>query len=515
MMALVVILGAGLLARGQTVSPSPATTLPTVTAEPEAATQMSETAAVVKLHGVVDDYSKSMLLQRMERAKTEGAGTIILELNTPGGIVSAAQEITRYLRSQDKTHIVAFVEHQALSAGIMIGLAADELVMAPHSQIGDSAPIAIRSDGGLENLGETERAKAESPILADFYSSAIQNGYDPLLTSAMVSMKRVVHFVENAAGETKFVEPAQYEKLINDGWKPVEGVPNPVDGADTLLTVDSDLAKKLGLSKGTYASPAEFAAARGYDLVRTYAPSGGEKFIAWLGGGVVRGILIIVLLQALYIAFGHPGHGWPEAIALIALGLLLGVPLLTGYANWLEVIAILLGLVLLAVEIFVIPGFGVTGFAGLILIFGGLVLTFVGGEPSMPGVLPSLEGTWTALLRGLYTVTIALACSLVLWIWLNRYLPRLPYFNKLILTTTAGDIDAIDVERPVETGPAVGDMGVAVTELKPGGSVKFMTESYPDGRIAGVVSESGFVMPGTNVVVTEVAGNRVVVRTRT
>jgi len=164
-------------------------------------------------------------------------------------------------------------------------------------------------------------------------------------------------------------------------------------------------------------------------------------------------------------------------------------------------------------EIFVIPGFGVTGITGLLLIFGGLVLTFVGGEPNMPGVLPSLEGTWTALLRGLYTVTIALACSFVLWFWLNKYLPRMPYFSKLILSTTAGDVSTIDADRPIETGPAVGDVGVAVTELKPGGSVKFMTESYPAGRIAGVVSESGFVMPGTSVVVTEVAGNRVVVRT--
>ena len=102
----------------------------------------------------------------------------------------------------------------------------------------------------------------------------------------------------------------------------------------------------------------------------------------------------------------------------------------------------------------------------------------------------------------------------MLWFWLNKYLPRMPYFNKLILSTTAGDISTIDADRPVETGPAVGDVGVAVTELKPGGSVKFTTDSYPDGRIAGVISESGFATPGTRVVVTEVAGNRVVVRTQ-
>ncbi|MEO6435367.1 MAG: ATP-dependent Clp protease proteolytic subunit [Tepidisphaeraceae bacterium] len=506
MLALVVILGAALPGRGQSTTSS--TTTSSVAVETR-----GRKAAVVQLHGEIDEYTSKMFIERIERAKADGARTIILALDTPGGLVVAAEDITRYLRSLDNDiHTVAFVERWAISAGIMIGLAADELVMAPQSKIGDSAPIAMSPDGGLMKLEGAERAKAESPVLADFYASSIQNGYDPLLTSAMVTVGRVVHFVQSPSGEKKFVEPEEYRKLIADGWKPVAGVPDPVDKADTLLTVDFDVAKKLGLSKGTFASPNAFAAERGLDIINIYAPTGGEQFIGWLGSGVVRGILIVILLQGLYFAFGHPGHGWPEAIALIALGLLLGVPLLTGYANWLEVVAILLGLVLLAIEIFVIPGFGFAGITGLILVFGGLVLTFVGGEPSMPGVLPSLRGTWIALQRGLFFVTAALACSMVLWIWLNRYLPRLPYFNKLILTTTAGDLSTIDADRPFETGPAVGDAGIAVTELKPGGSVKFMTDSYPDGRIAAVVSESGFVAPGTKVVATEVAGNRVVVR---
>jgi membrane-bound serine protease (ClpP class) len=288
-----------------------------------------------------------------------------------------------------------------------------------------------------------------------------------------------------------------------------------VDKADTLLTVDSVLAEKIGLSKGSYATPEAFAAARGMSLIGTYGPSGADRVIEWFGSPAVRGILIIILLQVLYLALTHPGHAWPEALSVIVLAVLLGIPLLTGYANWMEVAAILLGIGLLAVEIFVIPGFGLTGILGLVLLFGGLVMTFVGKEPSsMPGLLPSLQGTWLGLQRGLLIVTVGLACSLALWIWLNRYLPRVPYFNRLILTSTTGNVAAAALERPVETGPAVGDLGVAVTDLKPGGSVKFMTESYPEGRIAAVVSESGYVTAGTGVVVNEVAGNRVVVRVR-
>src|SRR5687767_6047934 len=163
-----------------------ATTTPSSTV---ASTTQPIPTAVVVLEGVIDDYSRDSLFKRFDKAKADGAQTIILKLNTPGGLVSAAMDITRMLRGQTDIRTIAFVDHKAYSAGIMIGLAADELVMAPNSFIGDSAPIMMTSDGGLQSLGETERAKAESPILADFYSSAVRNGYDPLLTASMVTAK--------------------------------------------------------------------------------------------------------------------------------------------------------------------------------------------------------------------------------------------------------------------------------------------------------------------------------------
>jgi len=261
------------------------------------------------------------------------------------------------------------------------------------------------------------------------------------------------------------------------------------------------------------ASAESLAASRDLNITTTYAPTAGDHLLEWLASGFVRMILIIVLMQSLYIAMSHPGHGWPEAITVIVLGVLLGVPMLTGYAGWIEALAILLGMALLALEIFVIPGFGAAGVFGIILVFGGLIMTFVGGEPNLPGWLPSIRNTWTNVQHGVMFVTAAMAISLVLWIWLGRYLPKMPYFNRLILTSMTGSsIAAIDPDRPLESGPAVGDVGVAVTDLKPGGSVKFLTESYPDGRVAAVVSDSGFLKSGTNVIVSEVAGNRVAVR---
>ena len=162
----------------------------------------SRRAAVITLDGVIDDYSRDALFKRFAEARRLGASVIILKLNTPGGLVSAGLDISRFLKQQDDLHIVAFVDEKAYSAGIMIGLACDELVMEPGSYIGDSAPIVMDSSGGLQKLEGAERAKAESPILADFHDSAVKNGYDPLLAEAMVSYGRVVHWVEYAQPPT-------------------------------------------------------------------------------------------------------------------------------------------------------------------------------------------------------------------------------------------------------------------------------------------------------------------------
>jgi membrane-bound serine protease (ClpP class) len=198
---------------------------------------------------------------------------------------------------------------------------------------------------------------------------------------------------------------------------------------------------------------------------------------------------------------------------MVSLGVLVGVPVLTGYAQWWEILAILVGLVLLAMEIFVIPGFGVTGISGVLLICGGLVMTFVGDEPvEIPGVLPSLKGTWDAIFRGMVIVVTGMGCSLLLWLWIQRYLPKLPYVNKLILMTPQGAVEAVD-QPTAAPWPVLGSIGTAVTDLRPSGTAEFADETIGDVRSAEVVSDSGFVRAGARVVVCKVRGARVVVKT--
>jgi membrane-bound serine protease (ClpP class) len=189
---------------------------------------------------------------------------------------------------------------------------------------------------------------------------------------------------------------------------------------------------------------------------------------------------------------------------------------MTGYAQWWEIVAILIGIGLLALEIFVIPGFGLAGLLGIALILGGLTLTFVAPEPGRsPLSLPRLPMTWNSLQQGLLVVVTGLFSSLLLSWWLSRYLPRLPYLNKLILTTTVGSesgmVGSLTNIDPNELAPAIGATGLAVTDLRPGGSAQF-TDAAGGRHIVSVVCDCGYVTRGTLLIVREVAGNHIVVR---
>jgi membrane-bound serine protease (ClpP class) len=467
-------------------------------------------AVVITIDGQIDDYSKGVLLRRFEKARSLNADTVILQIDTYGGLVTSALEMSRFLKRQDNLHIIAFVHDKAISAGAMIALACDEIVMSPGATIGDAAPISISPSGRLEGLGPAERAKIESPLLADFYESAIENGHNPLLAEAMVAVGRVVYWIEGVDGSRRFVDEQEYAGLKDAGWKPVAGVPNPVDRADTLLTVHTDLAMKIGLARGIADDAHALAAARGCQVVADLSPGGGDRFVSLLSSNVARTVLLVVFLLSLYIGLHAPGHGAAEAVALVSLGLLVGVPMLTGYAQWWEILAIFVGLALLALEIFVIPGFGVTGMAGIVLLLGGLIMTFVGNAPGLPG-LWKLPAVREGVQSGVTVVIVGLVSTVLLATLLRRFLPKMPMFNRLILATPTGDtVTVAPGTDPNDVWPFAGTIGVAVTPLKPGGSAEFPYAD--DRRTTAVVSDSGYIDAGTKVAVLAARGNRVVVR---
>jgi membrane-bound serine protease (ClpP class) len=362
-----------------------------------------------------------------------------------------------------------------------------------------------------------ERAKAEGPVLLDFNESAIRNHHDPLLAAAMVDVARVVYWVQSDKGERRFVDQKEYDSLTaTKKWASVPGEPVPIDGPDTLLTVDSDQAVRYGLASAKYDTIEDLEQARNYDIVADFTPGWGEEAVEFLSGAIVRGILIVIFLQCLYIVLHAPGHGVAETCGLIALALMLGVPLLTGYAQWWEILVIFLGLTLVSLEI-ALPGHIFPGVIGGILVLFGLVMTFVPAGFGGPSYIPN-QANLPLMEKGLVVVAAAMGSSIFLWFWLSRFLPRMPLLNRLILTATSGSpaVTASNTNIASSPGPEhwprPGAIGKAISELRPGGSAEFFDPAIADKRIAFVISESGYLSAGTDLVVREVSGPSVVVR---
>ena len=485
---------------------------------PAAVAESPAPAIVIGIHGEIDDYNKDAFERRFATARADGAKVVIVQIDTYGGLVTAGLDISRFIKNQTDIHTIAYVNTKAISAGAMIAMACDEIVMADNAALGDCAPISVSSGGQLEPLPPAERAKMESPILADFRDSAIRNRHDPLLAEAMVSVDTVVYWMQSPTGEKRFVGEKGMKELMGQGWKPVDPGLNPVDSDTTLLTVHTPLAIQLGLATGQASNLDQLAADHHLQITSNLEPGAGEAVLDWLNDGVVRMTLLIVFCISLYIILHAPGHGMAEVVAMCSLALVVGVPLLTGYATWWEILIIFVGLGLIAVEIFVLPHAGLMLLLGSLMMVGGFVMTFVGREPGFgPGLLPHLPQTWMALEHGLFFVVAALLCSAALCWWLSRYLPSLPILNRLILTATSGggagpQSVAQANSIPAPTWPVIGMVGRAVTPLRPGGSVEFYNEFSGDSRIVIAQSESGYIAAGTSVIVHENYGNRVKVR---
>src|SRR3954469_5418131 len=134
---------------------------PDIASASSASTQPATPAAVVGLSGQIDEFNCHSFFKRFNEAKAAGAKTIIVDIDTWGGLVTAGLETSSFLKSQHEVHTIAYVNPRAISAGAMIAMACDEIVMADASMLGDCAPIAFKSDGSLAPMPAAERAKAE------------------------------------------------------------------------------------------------------------------------------------------------------------------------------------------------------------------------------------------------------------------------------------------------------------------------------------------------------------------
>ncbi len=506
--------------------------------------------AVLTVQGEIDTLTLKSLERRVRQAVKDGADAVVLDIDTPGGRLDATLDICHLIKTESPVNTVAWINPQAFSAGTIIALACREIVVSPNATFGDAAPIQA-GPFGVVGMNATERAKAESPILEEVIDSARRHHYDENLVQAFISVGVELWLIENVqSGERVFVDRAEYERVFGEAPprdltpvappatdRPVQPrfntalapeVAESVDAEtrrqriefaqslpparkpltevdrgqwrpllqvvanDRLLTVKPAEAKFYGLAQATIADDQQLKAHFGAQTIRRYDRSWSEVMVKILTQPVVMGVLIVVFIICLLIELSAPGLGVFGATAAVALLLLIGAPFLAGMAQWWDIMLILVGLLLVLLELFVIPGFGVAGLAGAAALLAGLVGIFVTGE------VTSQEGQGELATGLITTLTSLFAAAIGIWL-VSRQLNSLPIFDRLILRTEVGDRGIPNRSLLQAMGPGArhdiqpGDVGVAVTDLRPAGRAEF------GGRLVDVKSAMSFVDQGTSV----------------
>lgn len=527
--------------------------------------------AVITIEGDIDDVTTASIERRLKQAVRAGADGVVFEINTFGGLATSALEICEIIKNSPIPKTLAWVRPKAYSAGTLIALACDEIVISPVGTIGDCAPILPF----LIPIPAAERAKVESPLLEEVMDSADQK-YDYKLCISFIATDMELWFVRNkVTGRERFVDRKEYiflfgeeppesvrmhgsggivtgsgptnqlnkmlerfvvpgrgrnagrgpdtesgglktmEERIADAAEqlPVPPVARPLLESDRgqfellesvipsteLLVLKTPRALRYGIAKQTIANDEELMAFMGASTLSRYDLNWSEGLVRLLTSLPMRILLIIIFAVGLIWEMATPGLGVPGAFAAGALIILMGAPALTGLAQWWDILFVLTGILLIAAEIFVIPGFGVAGVAGIVLLALGFVGTFIAPDAG-GGLLPSSPGAQAQGMRGLLSLLLVFFAGGVGIYFISKHLETMPFFGRLVLTNVAATPGVSGsmlgaMTDSAATMPRIGAIGEAITSLRPSGRGRI------GGRIYDVVSGRGVIDPDERIVV--------------
>jgi membrane-bound serine protease (ClpP class) len=414
-------------------------------------------------------------------------------MDTFGGRVDAAFQIVDTLLNAPRGKTIAFVKTKAISAGSLIALACSELVMKRNTTIGDCAPIALTNEGP-QMLGE----KFQSPLRAKFRTLAKRNGFPPILAEAMVTPDMVVYKV-TMRDSSFYIDSAGFADLSSDVKKTITNKTAIVKKGQ-LLTMDDGEARQLGFSKMSVESVEELLAARhiaNYQIIRvkTTWSEALVRFIALIGP-----VLLIIGFAALYIEYKTPGLIVPGIIGGLCLGLVFFGQYMVGLATYTELLIIVLGVILLGIEIFVLPGFGIAGVAGLACIVIGLILSFqdfVFPSPAMPWQAKELVDNIGRVLGSFIAAFVGGILFIRFVIPSFSKVVQGPYLSETLEGSHADSKAIIDVKE--------GDEGEVITPLRPSG------RALVGDRVFDVVTEGGFIEKGDRIVVIAISRSKIIV----
>lgn len=412
---------------------------------------------VAKVDGTIDLGLAPYIERVLQEAQNNNAAAVVLQINTFGGRVDAAVQIRdALLKSPVKS--IAFIDTRAISAGALISLAANAIVMAPGGTIGAATPV---QSSGTETKPTSE--KTVSYIRKEFSATAESRDRDTLVAEAMVDPDVSIPGV-TARGKLLTLTTAEALKLKIADFE-----------ASTLRGALDQLGLKDAEIKETTINWA-------------------EEVVRFLTNPIVSSLLVSIAMIGIIVEVRTPGFGVPGALGLSCLGLFLWGHWLVNLAGWEEFLLATAGIVLLLIEALILPGFGVAGVLGIIALMGALMLSTVGDGATMD-----------ALIAAASRLGISLVIAVIASFAILRFLPTTRFGRHLVLST---DLTAKNgfTSEPLAEHELVGKLGVAVSTLRPAGIADI------EGKRVDVVSDGEFIEAGEPVRVDHVDGNRVVVR---
>lgn len=461
--------------------------------------------------------------QAMEFYKKESPIFIILELNTPGGEVFAAQNISDALKEMDTQFnipIIAFINNWAISAGAMLAYSSRFITTVKDGSMGAAEPVILGESGKMEAASE----KVNSALRADFANRARFFDRNPLIAEAMVD-KDIILVLRH--GEV--VQLDQENQMRLTGPDP-DVVITPkgklltlnaeqmiqFDVADLLLS-PAKLPEVTSEEKKEGVWPANkmllfqvpFFANIPNAQIQVYQMDWKTQFFVFLATPLVSSLLFMGLIIGAYIEMSSPGVGLPGFVAVTCLFLIILSSFSLQLAHWLELILLLTGLVLILAELFVLPTFGLVGVLGIILFFMGLFGMLL---PSINSVefeydTHTLNAAGEYFIKRLAWLCGSLILSLIITVLLARYvLPSFPIFNRFVLVGHEQDASQgyVSGENPKDL-PPLGTRGKVFATLRPAGKI------IVDDKIYDAISTGDFIDAGEEIRVVRLEGSVIMV----
>ncbi len=414
---------------------------------------------VMELRAGIDPRTNRYTEIALEEAREQKADLIIVDMNTYGGAVNDADDIrTRFLEFEKP--IYTFINKNAASAGALISIATDSIYMATGASIG--AATVVTQDGAAAP------DKYQSYMRSIMRSTAEATGRDPKIAEAMVDETIEIEGI-TAEGE---VITFSTSEAIEHGFAEAQ-----VDSIEELL---------------------QYAGVEDYEII-DYELSVSEKIISFFINPIVSGILIMLILGGIYFELQTPGIGFPILASVIALILYLVPYYLNGLAaNW-EIIAFFVGLVLIGLELFVIPGFGIAGISGIMLSLGSLVLIMINNEGFDFDFVP-----FEQVVVAISTALGGLLAGVIMMFLGGARLMNSNVFKRVSLEDVQDRLQGYTSN--FQTTSFMGKTGVTFTVLRPSGKVMI------DGEIYDAYTRGDYIEKDTKVKVVEESGTSLKVR---